>query len=56
MPIVILGYIFALLGGWIGIILGIVAKRRPDPAVSRHGTPIIVLSIVMAIVWLALIA
>lgn len=50
----IIGYIFAILGGWIGLILGIYLITRENPTAKKNGKIIIILSIVMAILWIVI--
>jgi ABC-type dipeptide/oligopeptide/nickel transport system permease component len=54
--LVVLAYITAVALPLIGLILGIVVATRPNKAYSRHGTWIIVLSILAGIVWIAVFA
>jgi hypothetical protein len=48
--IVGLGYVFALLMPIIGLILGIIAATRPQPAKSKHGPWIIALSVIGGVI------
>lgn len=52
--LVVLGYITAFSMPPIGFILGLVLALRSGQTSSRHGVWIIVVSIVAAIVWIAL--
>jgi hypothetical protein len=54
--LVIAGYIFAVLIPFVGFILGIVAVTRPQPAISKQGVWIIVVSVVAFVVWLSIAA
>ena len=47
----ILGYIFALLGGLLGIGFGIYLSRRKDPRAKLHGNRIIFIGFLMTIFW-----
>jgi Protein of unknown function (DUF2510) len=47
--IVITGYVFAILFWIVGLVLGIVAWTRPDPATRRHGPWIVALSVLVAV-------
>jgi hypothetical protein len=53
--IVPVGYILAILMPLIGFILGIVVATRPAKATSKHGAPIIVLSVMAFIVTFVII-
>lgn len=52
--VAIIGYIFAILGGWIGLIIGIYLITRENPTAKRNGKIIIIISIVMAILWIVI--
>ncbi len=54
--LVVLAYITAVALPLIGLILGIVVATRPSKAYSKHGTWIIVLSILALIAWIAVFA
>ncbi len=47
--LIVCGYIFAVLIPLIGLILGIVAWRRPEPATKRQGPWIVLVSVVVAV-------
>jgi hypothetical protein len=49
--LVVLAYITAVALPLLGLILGIVVVTRPNKATSKHGTWIIILSIVGSIIW-----
>jgi|tagenome__1003787_1003787.scaffolds.fasta_scaffold20662610_1 hypothetical protein len=53
--LVVVGYIMAVLIPLVGFILGIVAATRPSRATSKHGVWIIVVSVVVFILWLAIV-
>jgi hypothetical protein len=48
---VIIGYIFALLGGFIGIFIGYWLRTEQHPSDKKHGKTILVLSVIMTVVW-----
>jgi hypothetical protein len=49
--LVVLAYITAVALPLLGLFLGIVVATRSDKATSKHGTWIIILSIVGSIIW-----
>ncbi len=49
--LVVLAYITAVALPLLGLVLGVVVVTRPNRATSKHGTWIIILSIVGSIVW-----
>lgn len=48
----VLGYIFAFLGGWLGLVFGIYLTAREHPRAKYHGKIILVVTVVMIIVWM----
>jgi len=50
----ILGYIFAIIGGWIGIIFGIYLWTREHPRAKFHGKVVLILTVCMIIFWIIL--
>jgi hypothetical protein len=54
-PIVTAGYILAVLIPIVGFVVGILAAARPNPATNRHGLPIILVSVLSFVVFLALL-
>lgn len=64
----VFGYIFACLGGWIGLVIGIVLRTskvestggekliKYDEQSRSHGTAIIVISIIAFFLWIAISA
>lgn len=53
---VVLAYIVAFSMPPIGLILGIILAVRFDRPVSKHGVWVIALSVVAALVWIAIVA
>lgn len=47
---IILGWIFTIFGGWIGLIIGIYLATRNDERAHKHGVAIIVISIIWALI------
>lgn len=54
-PIVTAGYVLAVLIPIVGLVVGIMAAARPNPATSRHGMPIVQVSVLAFVVFVALI-
>lgn len=54
--LIIVGYLTAVFLPPIGFILGIVAVTRPNRWAAKHGVGVIVTSIVVPVLWVALIA
>jgi predicted RNA-binding Zn-ribbon protein involved in translation (DUF1610 family) len=48
----ICGYIFAFLGGWIGIVFGIYLLTRRHPTAKLHGGIVLAITVVMIIIWI----
>jgi len=51
-PIVLLGYLFAFLGGLVGVFLGYYLSTRPDPDLKTHGRIILTLAVLMFCIYL----
>ena len=51
----ILGYIFAFLGGWIGIVFGIYLLTREHPKAKFHGKILLALTAIMIVFWILVI-
>jgi len=49
--IIILGYIFAIAGGLIGMLIGGYLSRKPDSAAIAHGKIIFAFSAFMMAIW-----
>ena len=45
----VLGYIFGILGGWLGLIFGIYLLKKDHPRAKFHGKIILVITIVMIV-------
>ncbi len=54
MKTIIIGYIFALLGGLIGIFIGYGLRQEQDLNDKKHGKIILVLAVIMTVVWAVL--
>ena len=52
MKTIIIGYIFALLGGLFGVVIGYDLMKEQDPYNKKHGKRILVLSAIMIVVWI----
>jgi uncharacterized membrane protein YvbJ len=48
----ILGYVFAFLGGWLGLVFGIYLLGREHPRAKYHGKIILIVTIVMIILYI----
>jgi len=51
--LVVLGYVFAVLGGLVGMVIGIYLGSRKDPICKKHGQYILGLSSLMLVIWIA---
>ncbi len=47
---IVLGYIFTLLGGWIGLIIALYLLTRDDPNAKKHGG----IQLVISVIWILL--
>jgi len=52
---IVLGYIFTLLGGWIGLIIAIYLLTRDNKDAKTHGKIQLVLFFIMVILWIMII-
>lgn len=48
----VLGYIFAFLGGWLGLVFGIYLVTREHPRAKYHGKIVLIVTVVMIIFWM----
>jgi len=51
---IIIGYIIALLGGWLGFFVGASLMKKHNSADKLNGTVILALSPIMVVVWIVL--
>jgi hypothetical protein len=49
------GYLFAVMGGLLGIIFGLTALFNSDPRTKHHGIAILAISIIATIVWITML-
>lgn len=52
---IVLGYLFALLGGWFGIVFGVYLLTRDHPKARKQGKIITPLTVVSIIIWYSII-
>jgi predicted amidophosphoribosyltransferase len=48
----VLGYVFAFLGGWLGLVFGIYLLTREHPRAKYHGKIVIIVTVVMIILYM----
>jgi len=51
--LVVLGYVFAILGGLVGMVIGLYLSTRKDPICKKHGELILGLSSLMFVIWIS---
>jgi len=51
--LVVLGYVFAFLGGLVGMFIGVYLSSRKDPICKKHGELVLGLSSLMFVIWVA---
>ncbi|MGL4669797.1 MAG: zinc-ribbon domain-containing protein [Methanobacteriaceae archaeon] len=52
---IILGYIFAVLGGWIGLVFGLYLITRDEKQAKKHGKIILLIDIVVILLYILLV-
>jgi len=48
-----MGYVFAFLGGLVGMVIGVYLSSRKDPICKKHGEFILGLSSLMFVIWIS---